>query len=146
MAVKVEALDHLVINVADVAVTAEWYRKILGMEVKVFDPGGRLLTVTSDEVDVSRVIQSAWRGFNAGGSAWTLVVGRSEQAEVTVTFLAGSTPRHRHQPRRQRLEQRPGQRRHLVEHARDLLRARIARQRDGIEPSAADCAKSQQIA
>ena len=40
MPVKVEALDHLVINVADVAVTAEWYRKILGMEVKVFDPGG----------------------------------------------------------------------------------------------------------
>ncbi|MDA9433003.1 VOC family protein [Bradyrhizobium sp. CCBAU 51627] len=40
MPVKVQALDHLVINVADVAVAAEWYRKILGMEVKVFDPGG----------------------------------------------------------------------------------------------------------
>jgi catechol 2,3-dioxygenase-like lactoylglutathione lyase family enzyme len=40
MAVKVHALDHLVINVADVARTAEWYRKVLGMEIKVFDPGG----------------------------------------------------------------------------------------------------------
>src|ERR1044072_198051 len=40
MAVKVHALDHLVINVADVARSAEWYRKVLGMEVKVFDPGG----------------------------------------------------------------------------------------------------------
>jgi catechol 2,3-dioxygenase-like lactoylglutathione lyase family enzyme len=39
MPVKVDALDHLVINVADVARTAEWYRKVLGMEVKVFDPG-----------------------------------------------------------------------------------------------------------
>src|ERR1700675_2698629 len=39
MAVKVNALDHIVINVADVARSAEWYRKILGMEVKVFDPG-----------------------------------------------------------------------------------------------------------
>jgi catechol 2,3-dioxygenase-like lactoylglutathione lyase family enzyme len=39
MPVKVGALDHLVINVADVARTVEWYRKILGMEVKVFDPG-----------------------------------------------------------------------------------------------------------
>jgi catechol 2,3-dioxygenase-like lactoylglutathione lyase family enzyme len=39
MPVKVSALDHLVINVADVARTVEWYRKILGMEVKVFDPG-----------------------------------------------------------------------------------------------------------
>ena len=39
MSVKVSALDHLVINVSDVARSAEWYRKILGMEVKVFDPG-----------------------------------------------------------------------------------------------------------
>ena len=39
MSVKVNALDHLVINVADVARCAEWYRRILGMEIKVFDPG-----------------------------------------------------------------------------------------------------------
>ena len=39
MAVKVTALDHLVINVRDVARSAEWYRKILGMEIRVFDPG-----------------------------------------------------------------------------------------------------------
>ena len=39
MPVKVNALDHLVINVNDVAHSAEWYAKILGMEVKVFDPG-----------------------------------------------------------------------------------------------------------
>ena len=40
MTVTVHALDHLVINVADVARSTEWYRKVLGMEVKVFDPGG----------------------------------------------------------------------------------------------------------
>jgi catechol 2,3-dioxygenase-like lactoylglutathione lyase family enzyme len=39
MPVKVHALDHLVINVADVARTVGWYQKILGMEVSVFDPG-----------------------------------------------------------------------------------------------------------
>jgi catechol 2,3-dioxygenase-like lactoylglutathione lyase family enzyme len=39
MTVKVNALDHLVINVSDVARSTEWYSKILGMEVKVFDPG-----------------------------------------------------------------------------------------------------------
>ena len=39
MSVKVHALDHLVINVADVARTVAWYQKILGMEVSVFDPG-----------------------------------------------------------------------------------------------------------
>src|SRR5713226_278695 len=39
MPVKVSALDHIVINVSDVARTAQWYQKILGMEIKVFDPG-----------------------------------------------------------------------------------------------------------
>jgi catechol 2,3-dioxygenase-like lactoylglutathione lyase family enzyme len=39
MTVEVHALDHLVINVADVDRSAEWYRKVLGMEIKVFDPG-----------------------------------------------------------------------------------------------------------
>ena len=39
MSVKVHALDHLVINVSDVARSAEWYRKVLGMEIKMFDPG-----------------------------------------------------------------------------------------------------------
>src|SRR3954463_15329374 len=47
MSVKVNALDHLVINVSDVARSAEWYRKVLGMEVKVFDPGQGKLPRTS---------------------------------------------------------------------------------------------------
>jgi catechol 2,3-dioxygenase-like lactoylglutathione lyase family enzyme len=47
MAVKVNALDHLVINVADVARSVAWYGSILGMEVKVFDPGGGKVPRTS---------------------------------------------------------------------------------------------------
>jgi catechol 2,3-dioxygenase-like lactoylglutathione lyase family enzyme len=39
MSVQVEALDHIVINVSDVARSAEWYRKVLGMKIRVFDPG-----------------------------------------------------------------------------------------------------------
>jgi catechol 2,3-dioxygenase-like lactoylglutathione lyase family enzyme len=39
MSVRVHSLDHLVINVSDVARAVEWYRKVLGMEVKIFDPG-----------------------------------------------------------------------------------------------------------
>ena len=33
------ALRRIVINVCDVARTTEWYRRVLGMEVRVFDPG-----------------------------------------------------------------------------------------------------------
>jgi catechol 2,3-dioxygenase-like lactoylglutathione lyase family enzyme len=39
MSVEVNALDHIVINVSDVARATEWYRNVLGMEVRVFDPG-----------------------------------------------------------------------------------------------------------
>src|SRR5947209_15917061 len=39
MSVRASALDHLVINVSNVARSAEWYRDILGMEIKLFDPG-----------------------------------------------------------------------------------------------------------
>jgi catechol 2,3-dioxygenase-like lactoylglutathione lyase family enzyme len=40
MPVKAHALDHLVINVSDVARAAQWYQKVLGMEIRVTDPGG----------------------------------------------------------------------------------------------------------
>jgi catechol 2,3-dioxygenase-like lactoylglutathione lyase family enzyme len=49
MPVKVHALDHLVINVADVARSVEWYCKILGMEARVFHPGGGKAPRTSLE-------------------------------------------------------------------------------------------------
>src|SRR5215471_13033498 len=39
MTVKVNALDHLVINVSDVERSAKWYATILGMQIQVFDPG-----------------------------------------------------------------------------------------------------------
>ena len=39
MTVRISAIDHLVINVGDVARTAQWYQRILGMELRVFDPG-----------------------------------------------------------------------------------------------------------
>jgi catechol 2,3-dioxygenase-like lactoylglutathione lyase family enzyme len=40
MSVKISAIDHIVINVSDVARSAHWYQKVLGMEIRVFDPGG----------------------------------------------------------------------------------------------------------
>ncbi len=40
MSLNVDALDHLVLNVSDVARSADWYARILGMGVETFDPGG----------------------------------------------------------------------------------------------------------
>jgi catechol 2,3-dioxygenase-like lactoylglutathione lyase family enzyme len=39
MTVVVTALDHLVVNVRDVEISAAWYQRVLGMERNDFDPG-----------------------------------------------------------------------------------------------------------
>lgn len=39
MSVKVHAIDHLVINVADIDASAHWYGTVLGVEREDFDPG-----------------------------------------------------------------------------------------------------------
>jgi len=45
MAVAVEALDHLVVNVKDVEVAASWYERVLGMKRVVTEPRpGRKVT------------------------------------------------------------------------------------------------------
>jgi catechol 2,3-dioxygenase-like lactoylglutathione lyase family enzyme len=53
MALVVTALDHLVINVRDVEVSAAWYQRVLGMERKDFDPGagkaGRVSVAFGDQ-------------------------------------------------------------------------------------------------
>ncbi|WP_167475643.1 VOC family protein [Nocardia arthritidis] len=41
MGFTVERLDHLVLNCADVAATADWYARVLGMRVEKFGPKGR---------------------------------------------------------------------------------------------------------
>src|SRR3954451_5067845 len=47
MSVRASALDHLVINVSDVARSDEWDRDVLGMVIKVFDPGPGKMPRTS---------------------------------------------------------------------------------------------------
>jgi len=39
MTITVDALDHLVVNVADAEASARWYERVLGMTPVVFDPG-----------------------------------------------------------------------------------------------------------
>lgn len=39
MPIAVNALDHLVLNVCDAEISAQWYQRVLGMERRDFDPG-----------------------------------------------------------------------------------------------------------
>src|ERR1700730_17668658 len=88
MPVKVNALDHIVINVADVARSVDWYRKVLGMEVKVFDPGHGKPVRTSlvfghQKINVRRPASDAVEWFPADHE----VPGSDD-----LSFLAGSMP------------------------------------------------------
>jgi catechol 2,3-dioxygenase-like lactoylglutathione lyase family enzyme len=88
MSVKVHALDHLVINVSDVARSAEWYRKILGMEVRIFDPGQGKPTRTSLIFGNQKINV---RPRNADTVEW-FTAGYVEAGSDDLCFLSGATP------------------------------------------------------
>jgi catechol 2,3-dioxygenase-like lactoylglutathione lyase family enzyme len=88
MPVKVHALDHLVINVADVARSAQWYRDVLGMEILVFDPGPGKLPRTSlifgqQKINVRPVGADKVEWFTADHEA---------AGSDDLCFLTGATP------------------------------------------------------
>jgi len=88
MPIKVNALDHIVINVSDVARTAEWYRRILGMEIKVFDPGhGK--TARTSLVFGSQKINV--RPLGADKVEW-FTADRETAGSDDLCFLTSSTP------------------------------------------------------
>ena len=88
MPVKVHALDHLVINVTDVARSAEWYSRILGMEIRTFDPGeGRAprtsLVFGNQKINV--------RPKDADKSDW-FTADHEAAGSDDLCFLTGSAP------------------------------------------------------
>ena len=88
MPVKVHALDHLVINVADVARTVAWYRTVLGMEVSVFDPGeGKpkrtSLLFGSQKINVRPIVTDKVEWFTAD---------HETPGSEDLCFLTASTP------------------------------------------------------
>lgn len=67
MPIHITALDHLVINVADVQRSVEWYRRVLGMEVRVFDPGHGKIPRTSLVFGAQKI---NLRPYDAGKDDW----------------------------------------------------------------------------
>jgi len=88
MPVKISALDHLVINVTDVARTTEWYQKVLGMEVKIFDPGPGKAKRTSLMFGNQKINV---RPKDADKVEW-FTADRAAAGSDDLCFLTGSTP------------------------------------------------------
>ena len=89
MPIKVNALDHIVINVSDVARTAEWYRRILGMEIKVFDPGHGKTARTSLVFGDQKINV---RPLGADKVEW-FTADRETAGSDDLCFLTSSTPK-----------------------------------------------------
>src|SRR4051794_17548296 len=49
---KVDRLDHLVLTVADLDATVDFYRRVLGMEVVTFKGGRRALTFGTSKINL----------------------------------------------------------------------------------------------
>ena len=49
MTLKVQALDHLVVQVSDLEVSASWYERVLGMRRETFGPSNRTALCFGDQ-------------------------------------------------------------------------------------------------
>ncbi len=88
MPIKISAIDHLVINVSDVARSANWYHTILGMEIKVFDPGQGKMPRTSLVFGNQKINV---RPHNADKIEW-FTAARETAGSDDLCFLTSSTP------------------------------------------------------
>jgi catechol 2,3-dioxygenase-like lactoylglutathione lyase family enzyme len=50
----IDALDHLVLTVRDVAATCDWYRSVLGMEAITFGAERRALAFGSQKINLHK--------------------------------------------------------------------------------------------
>jgi len=54
---KIERLDHLVLTVADITKTCEFYEKVLGMETVTFGAGRKALSFGQQKINLHRAGQ-----------------------------------------------------------------------------------------
>ena len=52
MSFKIDRLDHLVLTVADISATCDFYARVMGMEVVTFDHGRRALRFGQQKINL----------------------------------------------------------------------------------------------
>ncbi|MDB5656650.1 MAG: virulence protein [Tardiphaga sp.] len=88
MPIAVTALDHLVLNVNDVARSAAWYQNVLGMAVKVFDPGHGKMPRTSVSFGAQKI---NLRPVDADKVEW-FTADHETAGSDDLCFLTGASP------------------------------------------------------
>lgn len=54
MPIKIDRLDHLVLTVADISVTCEFYSRVLGMDIVTFDDGRKALHFGRQKINLHK--------------------------------------------------------------------------------------------
>jgi len=88
MPLTVEALDHLVLNVADPEVSAAWYQQVLGMTHEDSDPGSGKPRRVSVKFGAQKI---NLRPISASKTDWFTADHESAGSD-DLCFLTGSTP------------------------------------------------------
>jgi catechol 2,3-dioxygenase-like lactoylglutathione lyase family enzyme len=92
--VRVDRLDHLVLTVASVEATVEFYTRVLGMEAVTFGPGRTALTFGSSKIN----LHQAGKEFEpkalrpTPGSADLCLIVDDDIAEVLAELAAAGVP------------------------------------------------------
>lgn len=60
MSVKITGIDHVVLNCADTEVTAQWYRRALGVDVDNYLPGRYALIVGAQKINLRPIDAQDW--------------------------------------------------------------------------------------
>ena len=88
MALAVDALDHLVINVRDVEVAAAWYQRVLGMTREDFDPGPGKVRRTSMKFGRQKI---NLRPLSANKEEW-FTADHEKAGSDDLCFLTSASP------------------------------------------------------
>ena len=91
---RIDRLDHLVLTVASIEATAEFYTRVLGMEVVTFGPGRTALTFGASKIN----LHEAGKEFEpkalrpTPGSADICLVVDDDFADVLAELAAAGVP------------------------------------------------------
>lgn len=91
---RIDRLDHLVLTVASIEVTVEFYTRVLGMEVMTFGPGRTALTFGASKIN----LHEAGKEFEpkalrpTPGSADVCLIVDNSIADVLVELATAGVP------------------------------------------------------
>ncbi|HUN43950.1 MAG TPA: VOC family protein [Acetobacteraceae bacterium] len=105
MRFTIDRIDHLVLNVADLEITAAWYQRVLGMEREEFGPhrrtalkfGGQKINLRPADSDPGSWVTGVNAAPGAGDLCFITAVGPADVIahlhDCGVTVLEGPVPR-----------------------------------------------------